>query len=55
MKAIANKLNLKEHRVGSKFMEKIVSTPVDLEGHYGFDGRYYLIGTLLKMCYQFFF
>jgi hypothetical protein len=43
MKAISQRLNLKEHRVGPKFLDKKISTPVDLEAHYGFDGKYYLL------------
>jgi hypothetical protein len=50
MRAIADKLNLKEHKVGPKYLEKLVSTPVDLEAHYGFDNRYYLLGKVITIC-----
>ena len=43
MREIGHKLNLKDHKVGAKFAEKNIATPVDLEAHYGFDQRYYLL------------
>ncbi len=40
-------LNLESHRVFDRTSQTEVSlrTPVDLEGHRGFDGRYYLVDT----------
>eukprot|EP01116_Phalansterium_solitarium_P021277 TRINITY_DN6548_c0_g1_i1.p1 TRINITY_DN6548_c0_g1~~TRINITY_DN6548_c0_g1_i1.p1 ORF type:complete len:1106 (+),score=432.25 TRINITY_DN6548_c0_g1_i1:73-3390(+) len=37
------KLNLKEHRVGNRMLNQLITTPVDLEGHYGSDKRMYLL------------
>eukprot|EP01119_Soliformovum_irregulare_P020844 TRINITY_DN6817_c0_g1_i2.p1 TRINITY_DN6817_c0_g1~~TRINITY_DN6817_c0_g1_i2.p1 ORF type:complete len:1128 (-),score=345.63 TRINITY_DN6817_c0_g1_i2:76-3459(-) len=43
MEVLGKRLNLKEHQVGSKYVKKKLWTPVDLEVHYGFDKRLYLL------------
>lgn len=43
LKSIAKKFNLQEHRVGNSNLPKTLWTPVDLEAHYGFDKRFYLL------------
>ena len=44
---MGTRLNLDQHRVRTKknTAEVEIRTPVDLEGHKGFDGRYYLVDT----------
>jgi hypothetical protein len=41
LRSIGEKLNLKSHQVGVEGF--IFHTPVDLEGHLGIDGNYYLV------------
>lgn len=43
MKVVGQRLNLKEHKVGPRFLAKTLYTPVDLEVHYGFDKRFYML------------
>jgi len=48
MKEIAHELNLKEHWAGRKIPTK-VHGPVDIEVHYGFDKRYYVVDAA-RLC-----
>ncbi|PRP86383.1 hypothetical protein PROFUN_05524 [Planoprotostelium fungivorum] len=43
IREIAQRLHLKEHKVGPKLAHKTISTPVDLEAHRGIDHRFYLL------------
>jgi len=47
MRVVSQKLNLKEHKVleMSTKTEKSIAGPVDIEGHLGLDGRYYILDT----------
>lgn len=47
MRQVAAKLNLKEHKVleVSTKTTKTMCGPVDIEGHVGLDGRYYVLDT----------
>jgi hypothetical protein len=47
MQKAAKLLNLKEHYVEERSSgnKKLIYAAVDLEGHFGLDGRYYLIDT----------
>eukprot|EP00026_Physarum_polycephalum_P000237 Phypoly_transcript_00237.p1 GENE.Phypoly_transcript_00237~~Phypoly_transcript_00237.p1 ORF type:complete len:1263 (+),score=191.32 Phypoly_transcript_00237:1964-5752(+) len=40
---VAKRLNLKDHYCGMDGTSKLMHSPVDLEGHKGTDGRYYLV------------
>eukprot|EP00727_Mastigamoeba_balamuthi_P009543 m51a1_g5210 hypothetical protein (1212) ;mRNA; r:242382-246294 len=41
LKRIAKKLNIKAHEIGEE--GTMIYTPVDLEGHQGFDGKFYIV------------
>jgi hypothetical protein len=47
MKQVAQKLNIRGHEVieGSTGKLKTIHGPVDIEGHKGLDGRYYVVDT----------
>jgi hypothetical protein len=43
MTRIGQQLNLKKHTVGRNETKVEICSPVDIEGHKGLDGRYYLL------------
>lgn len=53
MKTIGRKLNIKEHTVGHKYNPKVIHTPIDFEVHYGFDKKFYAIGSAHYLSFSF--
>jgi tetratricopeptide (TPR) repeat protein len=51
IRQLATRMNLKEHAVAAKSTNRVfhLSTPVDMEGHLGLDGRYYICDSARLM------